>query len=138
MYYKFIEDDKVFVMATNNDIISILPQYDYTISQINVVDTKEDLFNLLYAYLKNDMIYYVNDIGKYYKLVNIDEHLNDNGWHEIDFDSLEDAKDIYRIQNIIDTNKGNNPHTGNYDNGRKYVNAYESFFTNSEFNNVDK
>lgn len=35
---------------------------------------------------------------------------------------------------VIDINKGNNPHSGEYDDGENYKKAYQNFFINSTFN----
>lgn len=37
------------------------------------------------------------------------------------------------INEFVDTNKGNNPHTGTYDNGDSYIASYRNWFGNSNF-----
>lgn len=105
--------------------------YEYTISKINYVNNLNDLYTITYNTLDENKIYYVSNMQKYYKLLDINEHNNINGWQEII-----DENELNIIENIIESNKGNNPHTGNYDGGLSYLQAYGEFFKNSTFNNV--
>lgn len=104
--------------------------YSYSISKIQYVNNIDDLYKVPYNLLNEDMIYYVSNMQFYYKLLNIEEHYNENGWEIIDDDELS------FIENIIETNKGNNPHTGIYDGGLNYLQAYGELFKDSKFNNA--
>ena len=105
--------------------------YDYTISNIYFTHTKEDLYNIL-PYQINEMgVYYVNDIKTYYKRVLEFDSMQEEGWEELSED------EILQIENIVDYNKGNNPHTGNYDGGETYKECFKKIFKNSIFENVN-
>lgn len=104
--------------------------YDYTISNVCFVKTKNDLYALQYSTLKEGNVYYVESDKKYYKIKDITNHKNENGWQILT--SYEEEQ----VVNIIETNKGNNPHCGSYDGGISYFNAYANLFINSTFNNA--
>ena len=105
--------------------------YDYTVSKIHLVNSKEDLYNLSYQLLDEHFYYYIVEDDKYFKIKDINLHNVNDGWEEV-----KNEEDILQIQNIIDYNKGNNPHTGEYDNGLSYVESFSNFFKKSSFNNV--
>lgn len=108
-----------------------IPIYDYTISKIQYIPTLEELYQILPYALDKTGIYYVEDVGKYYRLKDISKSTEEAGWEMID-----DEAEINKIENIIDNNKGNNPHTGNYDEGESYYLAFGNLFKNSDFNRV--
>lgn len=85
--------------------------YERTISKINYVTNKEELYTLLYSTLKNGDIYYVEEDKKYYILNDVDNFNYGSGWTETS--NVTEEK-------IIESNKGNNPHSGDYDSGKKY------------------
>ena len=85
--------------------------YERTISKINYVTNKEELYTLLYSTLKNGDIYYAEEDKKYYILNDIDNFNYESGW-TVTSNVTEDK--------IIENNKGNNPHSGDYDSGKKY------------------
>ena len=89
------------------------------------------MFDLAYNTLKENDLYYVNDENKYYKIHNIEKHTENDGWLEIT-----DINEILKYENTVDTNKGNNPHTGDYDNGENYIDAFQKIFEKSTFNNT--
>ena len=133
---KEYDDELYFQMKggwSRNDGDEENPQniYDYTISNIYFTHTKEDLYNIL-PYQINDMgVYYVNDIKTYYKRVLEFDSMQEEGWEELSED------EILQIENIVDYNKGNNPHTGNYDGGETYKECFKKIFKNSIFENVN-
>lgn len=105
--------------------------YDYTISNIYFVYTKDDLYNIL-PYQVDDLgVYYVNDIKTYFKRVLKYDSFETDGWEEIN------DEELLRVENIVDYNKGNNPHTGNYDGGENYKEAFKYLFKHSSFNNAN-
>ena len=106
------------------------PKYDYTVSKLKFVYNFEDLYEITYNNLNEGDIYYVNNDNTYYKLIDIDNHDSIYGWKGIS------PKEKNEIESIIDDNKGNNPHQGNYDGGQSYFNLMRNFFSESEFNNA--
>lgn len=105
--------------------------YDYTISKIHYVRNIDELYDLSFVLLETDSIYFVNSENKFYKITNIDKHNTSNGWAE-----LTEEEEITRFQNIIDNNKGNNPHTGEYDGGESFLDGFENLFYKSTFENT--
>lgn len=105
--------------------------YEKTVSKIRYVETLDDLAELSYNVLDEHNLYYVGQEKQYYKLKNILEHRNiTNGW------ALASEKEISEAEDIIDNNKGNNPHTGYYDDGISYLEAMGTLFKNSSFENA--
>lgn len=102
--------------------------YECTISKLRAVRDINELFNINYSELNQNDIYYVYDEQKYYKLVDINNYNNSNGWGE------PTEKEIEELESIIDENKGNNPHYGDYDGGSSYIDAMGNLFKYSEFN----
>ena len=105
-------------------------KYEYTVSKTKFVYNFEDLYEITYNNLNEGDIYYVNNDNTYYKLIDIDNHDSIYGWKGIS------PKEKNEIESIIDNNKGNNPHQGNYDGGQSYFNLMRNFFSASEFNNA--
>lgn len=103
--------------------------YEKTISNIHFVQNKSDLFELPYNILNNNDIYYVFNENKYYELNDKDNHDKENSWNG----AVNSAK-IEACEKIIDNNKGNNPHTGDYDRGLSYLQSYANLFGKSSFN----
>jgi hypothetical protein len=103
--------------------------YEKTISNIHFVQNKSDLFELPYSILNNNDIYYVFNENKYYELNDKDNHDKENSWNGV----VNSAK-IEACEKIIDNNKGNNPHTGDYDRGLSYLQSYANLFGKSSFN----
>lgn len=131
-YYKVIDvnkfqEEESWREATIEEIIGITPKYEYSISKIHFVESIDDLYVLTYAYINEGDIYYVGKENSYYKLIDINNYDNEKGWGE------PTIEDFYQINNIVDNNKGNNPHTGNYDSGKSYLMAFGNFFKNSTF-----
>ena len=105
--------------------------YEKTVSKIRYVETLDDLTDLSYNVIDEHNIYYVGQEKEYYKLKNILEHDDiTNGWTKAS------EKEISEAENIIDNNKGNNPHTGNYDDGISYLEAMGTLFKNASFDNA--
>ena len=89
----------------------------------NEVDLDEETINKIiykevenFPYQKVDDYTYIKFGEKYYK------------WDD----------NITILENIVDNNKGNNPHTGQYDSGASYYEAFGNIFKYSKFNNVRK
>jgi hypothetical protein len=91
----------------------------FTIEFNNVVITKESLPILSSS--DNNMYYVIEDKSNYV--------FKNDSWTKIEPDN--DVLTLFN--NIIDNNKGNNPHNGNYDDGVSYIEPYKKFFKNSEF-----
>lgn len=103
--------------------------YDYSISQINYVKSIDDLYTLTYGFLHNNQVYYVQSTDKYYKLVNKENFQLPESW------VLLTQEEVSQYINIVDNNKGNNPHTGEYDNGVSYLQAFNTLFKDATFEN---
>lgn len=106
--------------------------YTYSISKINYVNNLDELYSIPYNILNENFVYYVSNMQLYYKIIDINKHDNEDGWQIVTDEELS------FIQNIIETNKGNNPHIGNYDGGLSYLQAYGELFKDSQFNNARK
>lgn len=116
--------------ARNDGSSEELSKYETTVSKINFVNSTDELFKINYSFLNEGDIYYVNGENSYYKLNNIDKHNTIEGWKK------PSVKEINELESVIDNNKGNNPHHGNYDNGRSYFNLMRNFFESATFNNA--
>ena len=106
-------------------------RYEQTCSRIHYVYELNDLYELSYNVIDESGLYYVESEKTYYKIKNINQYQNPEGWTKNGL-----GKDIADAESIIDNNKGNNPHMGNYDNGNEYKLAYGELFKNSTFNNA--
>ena len=106
------------------------PVYDYTISKIHYIKTLDDLYNLNLATVDANGIYYINNQDTFLKIKDINKHNAPEGWE------TPDEEEIILYQNIIDNNKGNNPHTGEYDNGNSYLLSFGTLFQHSTFENT--
>ena len=105
--------------------------YEKSVSKIHYVETIDDLLDLSYNALDINGIYYVGNEGSYYKIIDINEHQDAiKGW------KLATNDEITEAENIIDYNKGNNPHTGEYDGGLTYLEMFGQLFKNSTFDNA--
>lgn len=109
-----------------------LSRYDYTISKIHFVHALDELYDVRYYLLNENDVYYVNNTNDYYKLVNISEHDNSNGWEKLS------EEEIFLLESVIDDNKGNNPHYGQYDNGSSYFEILRDFFKKSNFDGISE
>jgi hypothetical protein len=107
-------------------------KYENTITKIHTVNKLSELYELIYALIKNDDIYYVYGENKYYKLIDKDKHKTSDGWVLLDDD------EIFELESVIDDNRGNNPHRGEYDGGSSYLETIKSFFKKSVFSDVDE
>ena len=110
------------------DKITTNSYYEQTISKINYVSTINNLYELPYNTIKEEELYYVGDEKKYYKIRDIENHGNPEEWVEVT-----DEDEILKFENTIDSNKGNNPHTGDYDGGENYIDAFQKIFEKSKF-----
>ena len=123
-----------YILFENNyyiwDNIKTNGYYEQTISNINYVATINDLYELPFFVLKEKELYYVGDEKKYYKIYDINNHGKPEGWVIVN-----DPNEILKFENTIDSNKGNNPHAGDYDGGENYLDAFQKIFEKSEFNN---
>lgn len=104
--------------------------FDYTISKIQYVPTTNELYSMPLYTIDENSAYYVGSIDSYLKVKDINECGNENGW-----EPLSDVE-LKQIETIVDTNKGNNPHTGSYDNGISYLEVFGELFRDSKFDNV--
>lgn len=92
--------------------------FERTVSKINFVHKKDDLLTLLYGNLKNGDIYYAAQENCYYTLTNAEYFNNfESGWT---------SSTTVNEESIIDNNKGNNPHSGDYDDGRNFFHFIET------------
>ena len=106
------------------------PVYEYSISKIHYVQTIDDLYDLTYVNIDASGLYYVDSEKKYYKINDIDKHQSSDGW------TAPTEEEIRKAESIIDDNKGNNPHGGNYDGGLNYLSKYGQLFKDSTFDNA--
>jgi hypothetical protein len=104
--------------------------YDYTITKVHYIPTLNDLYNLLFYTIDNLGVYFVGSTQTYYRLIDEENYNNANGWRLLNDD------EIKQIENIVDNNKGNNPHTGNYDGGSNFYETLGELFKDSKFDNV--
>lgn len=104
--------------------------YDYTISKIHYVSTMTELFNMLSYMLDKFGVYYVGSNQNYYRLKDEMAYDTEEGWEQLTLD------EITYIEKIVDSNKGNNPHTGQYDSGAEFYEAFGELFKDSKFNNT--
>lgn len=110
--------------------------YEHTVSRIHFVPKQSDLFELNYYKIDENGLYFVGEEGKYYKIKNLEQHQQIEGWKHQDKFDVNELKKLEEAENIIDYNKGNNPHTGLYDDGYGYLNTYASLFSNATFENA--
>jgi hypothetical protein len=101
--------------------------YGITISKTRSVGKLSDLYELTYITIDPNCLYYVFEENAYYKVKDIDQHENSNGWE------LASNEEIERVEKIVDSNKGNNPHTGDYDAGTSYLQCFGELFKDSKF-----
>ena len=109
--------------------------YEKSVSKIQYVQTVDDLLGLDYNIIDINSLYYVGNESKYYKIKDLENHTTIDGWYtenQISIDEISDA------EKIVDNNKGNNPHTGDYDAGMSYLESFATLFKNSEFSNARK
>lgn len=99
--------------------------YLRTVSRIHYCSNFLNLNEIPYNQIDENGLYYVGKEGKYYKYDN-------EQWVELDADSTE----VTDAENIIDNTLGNNPHSGDYDNGSSYYQKYTTLFKDSKFESV--
>jgi hypothetical protein len=105
-------------------------EYEYTVSRIHYVETIAELYDLPYYKLDSNGLYYVGELKSYYKVKNAEQHDSASGWYT---QSEIPESEITKAENIIDNNKGNNPHSGLYDGGETYLKAFNQLFKYSTF-----
>lgn len=106
------------------------PVYDYTITKVHYIPTLEQLYSMLYYSIDKFGVYYVGSTQTYYRIKDINKYNSPEGWE------IPTEEELTQIENIVDNNKGNNPHTGDYDNGNEYIEAFGELFRNSKFDNI--
>jgi hypothetical protein len=104
--------------------------YDYTISKIHYLTTMEELYGLLSYTLDKFGVYYVGSNQNYYRLKDEMKSSTEEGWELLSED------EISYVEKIVDNNKGNNPHTGQYDGGAEFYAAFGELFKDSKFDNI--
>ncbi len=134
--------------------------YEETKQYLSVVSTIQDLLAVPNGKLNNGDIYYVNDISdisKYglktddpsnYFKINKKDYSNlfttnekGDGWFNIPQDDIDNDKksgmQVLRLENIIETSVGNNPHVGynKFDSGEEYLNFFRQIFKGAIDNN---
>lgn len=117
---------------TDDPEITETSVYAYSVSKVHYATNLEELFNIPYRNIDVNGIYYIGNDDTYYKVKDLDKHNKIDGWENPSIEEIE------MCNRIIDVNKGNNPHTGEYDNGYSYLEAYGELFKNSTFDNVKK
>ena len=110
-----------------------LGTYEKTVSKIQYVQTLDDLLELDYITIDANVLYYVGNEGEYYKIKDVEKHTTLEGWYSGNQISQDE---IVNAEKIVDNNKGNNPHSGNYDAGISYLEAFGTIFKNSTFSNA--
>lgn len=113
--------------GNDKDDISV---YEQTISKTRLVKTLNELYTLEYYTLDEGCLYYVSNDKTYYKIKDINRHYEASGWE------LATESDILSTESIINNNKGNNPHSGEYDGGVSYLEAYGMLFKDASFENT--
>lgn len=103
--------------------------YDYTVSKIHYVKNLDELYSINYSSIDENGVYYVNSQDKYLRIKDILKYNTSDGW-----ETLTD-EELIQYKNIVDNNKGNNPHTGEYDDGISYVESFGTLFKDSSFKN---
>jgi hypothetical protein len=99
--------------------------YLRTVSRIHYCSNLFNLNEIPYNQIDENGLYYIGKEDKYYKYDN-------EQWVELDADSTE----VTDAENIIDNTLGNNPHSGDYDNGSSYYQKYTTLFKDSKFESV--
>lgn len=99
--------------------------YLRTVSRIHYCSNFLNLNEIPYNQIDENGLYYIGKEDKYYKYDN-------EQWVELDADSTE----VTDAENIIDNTLGNNPHSGDYDNGSSYYQKYTTLFKDSKFESV--
>jgi hypothetical protein len=117
--------------------------YGYTSNNVQYVEYLTDLYSLQYNTLDVNKVYYVNENNSYYKIKDIEKHNINEGWlliergGEVDTNlGINPDEVLYYAENIIDDNKGNNPHCGNYDVGTRFLESMANLFKNATFENA--
>ena len=142
-----------------SDIDSI---YEETIKYIRIVKTVDELTTISDDAKKKGVIFYVinnggwqlygedkkeENISNYFILKNplnyYDVESENRGWENIPLSDIENGENdgfkVLYLESIMDDHKGNNPHGGDYDDGREYIEYFKKLFKytieNNGFNN---
>lgn len=97
--------------------------YVETMNYLGVVEKQTDLTYVPVSELHGDDIFYVVNEDAYYELINKDYVYSvEDGWQKLNLSDPEVKQKIDYLISIIDTESGNNPHTGfgHYDNGAEF------------------
>ena len=127
-YYYVDKDEKIYIYngteivdakKTKEQYVKIDSPNDSndgnTITLNDLPDEKVGDDNIKYIYLSTDNNYYI--------------------WHKSE-DGILTLDDIKK--EIIDNNKGNNPHSGDYDDGAEYIDFYKNLFKYANFSDFTK
>ena len=129
--------------------------YEETQNYLKFASDLNEMLDFTNSVIKKGMIVYVtdienaanygftgNDLSHYFVLENKDKSTTANGWHavtqaELDNASTEYAERIIYLESICESTEGNNSHTGegHYDDGKSYVNKFNSIFGGAIENN---
>ena len=117
--------------ARNDGDGTTIGRYEQTVSKIHYIISLEDLTAIPYADIDTYGLYFVAQEDKYYKVYDLNLHQDiDSGWILASDDEIDQAL------MIIDDNKGNNPHTGHYDGGYHFLDAFGTLFKDCTFSNA--
>lgn len=106
--------------------------YNETMNYLGVVEKQNDLTYVPVSELHGDDIFYVANEESYYKLNNRDyvHVISEDGWEKVTSGDTETLEKIREMEAIIDTETGNNPHTGfgHYDSGTEFYEYLKKIF----------
>lgn len=114
----------------DGDGVNDVSKYEQTISKTRLAATLDELYKLQYYTLDETCLYYVISENEYYKIKDINKHHLSDGWE------IASSEEIEAAESIINNNKGNNPHSGEYDNGMSYLESYGMLFKDASFENT--
>ena len=107
--------------------------YNETMNYLGVVEKKGDLVYVPVSELHGDDIFYIATDDCYYELVDINychEISDEKGWKKVTNEDTETLEKIKQMEAIVDTETGNNPHTGfgHYDSGAEFYEYLKQIF----------
>lgn len=132
---KIYDSDLYFQMKggwarNDGNNVDEVSKYSQTRSNIYMINKLNDLYYLEDWRVSEDKIYFVKENETYYKVKNRNTYYLPESWRIADSDEIADA------ESIIEDNKGNNPHHGDYDSGLSYLEGFGMFFKDASFDSV--